>query len=85
MYRVDGRQVRETLSTLARVPNVANARRRSLASLEKARAGVNPVAERRTTTMARQDVMSRPSPRSPIASSRNMCLPVIRDCPNDPW
>jgi integrase len=49
MYRVrrDGKQVRETLGTLAEIPSVAEARKRALVSLEKARAGVNPVAERR--------------------------------------
>jgi integrase len=49
MYRVrgGGRQVRETLGKLTEIPTVAEARKRALASLEKARAGVDPVAERR--------------------------------------
>lgn len=47
MYRVGGRQVRETLGTLAQIPKVDEARRRALASLAKARAGINPVNERR--------------------------------------
>jgi integrase len=51
MYRVKGSatKVRETLGTLAEIPKVDEARRRALASLEKARAGVNPVQERRVT------------------------------------
>src|SRR5271170_6329314 len=49
MYRVRkvGKQVRETLGTLAEIPNVADARERALASINKAQAGINPVAERR--------------------------------------
>ena len=47
MYRVGGKQVRETLGSVARVPNVDDARRLALASMQKARAGVNPVEERR--------------------------------------
>jgi integrase len=49
MYRVkgNGAKVRETLGTLAEIPNVADARTRARASLDKARAGVNPVEERR--------------------------------------
>jgi integrase len=49
MYWVKGKQVRETLGTLAAIPEVAEARRRALASMEQARKGVNPVAERRVT------------------------------------
>src|SRR5437763_2393094 len=48
MYRVDRRLVKETLGTLAKIPKVEEARRRAAASMEKARAGVNPVEERRT-------------------------------------
>jgi integrase len=49
MYRVkgNGKQIKETLGTLTDIPNVADARARALASMEQARAGVNPVAERR--------------------------------------
>jgi len=49
MYWVKGKQVRETLGTVAAIPEVAEARRRALVSMEKARSGVNPVAERRKT------------------------------------
>jgi len=51
MYRVKGSaaKVRETLGTLAEIPKVDEARRRALASLERARAGINPVQERRVT------------------------------------
>jgi integrase len=47
IYSVKGKQTRETLGTLAQIPSVADARRRALASMEAARAGVNPVTERR--------------------------------------
>jgi hypothetical protein len=49
-YRVRGKQVRETLGTLAAIPKVDEARRRAHASMERARVGVNPVEERRTAT-----------------------------------
>jgi integrase len=50
MYRVRkaGLLVRETLGSIHDIPNVADARARALQSIEKARAGVNPVAERKT-------------------------------------
>jgi integrase len=47
MYRVDGRKVRETLGTVAGIPNVADARTRARASIGKAQAGIHPVEERR--------------------------------------
>jgi integrase len=47
MYRVNGKLIRETLGTHAEIPKVDEARRRALSSLEKARGGVSPVAERR--------------------------------------
>src|SRR5947209_4381288 len=49
MYRPrgSGKLVRETIGTLAELPAVADARRRALASLEAARAGIDPVAEKR--------------------------------------
>jgi integrase len=47
MYRVGGKLVRETVGTLALIPNVAEARDRARDSMQKARAGKNPVAERR--------------------------------------
>jgi integrase len=52
MYRVKGKQIKETLGTLAEIPKVDEARRRALASLEKARSGINPVEERRVATEA---------------------------------
>ncbi len=47
MYRVGGKQVRETLGTVDRIPRVDEARALALASQKKARAGIDPVAERR--------------------------------------
>jgi len=47
MYRVHGKLIRETLGTLAVIPKVDEARRRARSSLDKARGGVNPIAERR--------------------------------------
>jgi Arm DNA-binding domain len=47
MYRVRGKLVRETLGTVAVIPNVADARTRARESLLKAQAGVNPVEQRR--------------------------------------
>jgi Arm DNA-binding domain len=47
MYRVNGKTVMETLGTLARIPKVDDARARARASMEKAEAGTNPVAEKR--------------------------------------
>jgi integrase len=47
MYRVRGKLVRETLGTIAVIPNVGDARDQARESMLKARAGKNPVAERR--------------------------------------
>src|SRR4051794_22115233 len=52
MYRVGGKLVRETLGTVAVVPNVANARSRARESLQKVQAGINPVEERRGSERA---------------------------------
>jgi integrase len=52
MYRVDGKLVRETVGPLAVIPSVAEARERARESLQKARAGKNPVAERRQRELA---------------------------------
>ncbi len=47
-YRlVDGRKVMETIGTLARLPDVADARQAARDSMTKAAAGDNPVAEKR--------------------------------------
>jgi integrase len=46
MYRVGGKLVRETLGTLALVPKVDEARERARQSMQKAAAGVNPIAQR---------------------------------------
>jgi integrase len=46
MYRVAGRQVRETIGPAAAFPNVADARQRARESLQKAAAGINPATER---------------------------------------
>src|SRR2546423_7290342 len=47
MYRVAGKLIRETIGTLALIPNVAAARDRARESMQQAQAGKNPVAERR--------------------------------------
>ena len=52
VYRVRGRLVRETLGTAAVIPNVADARSRARESLQKARAGINPVEEKRGSEQA---------------------------------
>jgi integrase len=49
LYRVQGRPVRETLGTLATIPRVDDARSAARASLARANAGGNPVAERKAT------------------------------------
>ncbi len=48
MYRVDGRTVMETLGSLAKLPKIEAAREMARASMQKAEAGYNPVAEKRT-------------------------------------
>jgi integrase len=47
MYRVAGKPVMETLGTLAQIPKLERAREAARASLLRARAGGDPVAERR--------------------------------------
>jgi integrase len=47
LYRVGGKLVRETIGTVALIPNVGDARERARQSLQKAQAGQNPVVERR--------------------------------------
>jgi integrase len=51
-YRVNGKQVRETLGTLATVPEVAAARALARQSMQKAQAGINPAAERQAIERA---------------------------------
>jgi integrase len=51
MYRVAGKQIKETLGTVATIPRVDEARRRAHLSLEKARSGVDPVAARRAAAV----------------------------------
>ena len=53
MYRVHGKSVMETLGTVARVSTIEEARSRARASMAKAEAGGNPVAEKKVET-ARQ-------------------------------
>ena len=53
MYRVDGKPVMETLGAVARVPKIDEARSLARASMAKAAAGENPVAEKKVDT-ARQ-------------------------------
>jgi integrase len=47
MYSVRGRAVMETIGTIAIIPKLADARDRARLSIDKARQGINPVAERR--------------------------------------
>jgi integrase len=47
MYRVNRREVMETIGTMALIPNVAQARDAARASMLKARQGINPVEQRR--------------------------------------
>jgi integrase len=47
MYRVNGKLSRETLGTVASIPNVGDARELARHSMTKARAGTNPVEEKR--------------------------------------
>src|SRR5713226_2037773 len=47
MYRVDGKLVRETLGTLARIPKVDKAREVARESMRQAQAGIHPVETRR--------------------------------------
>src|SRR4051794_3804729 len=49
MYRVGGTKVRETIGTLAAIPNVADARQRARESVELAQRGVHPVEARKAT------------------------------------
>ena len=47
MYRVNRKEIMETLGTMALMPNVAQARDAARASMLQARRGVNPVEQRR--------------------------------------
>lgn len=47
MYRVNGKAVMQTLGSAARMPKVEDARDLARASMQKAEAGENPVAEKR--------------------------------------
>jgi integrase len=46
MYRVRGRKVRETIGTVATIPNVGDARQRARESIELAQRGIHPAAAR---------------------------------------
>jgi integrase len=52
MYRVNRREVMETIGTMALIPSVAQARDCARASMLKARQGINPVEERRAIEAA---------------------------------
>jgi hypothetical protein len=53
LYRVKGgREVMETLGTMATIPSVGDARERARLSMTKARDGIDPVAERRAAEAA---------------------------------
>jgi len=52
MYRVRGRKVRETLGTIATIPNVGDARQRARESIELAQRGVHPAEAREEAAAA---------------------------------
>jgi hypothetical protein len=52
MYRVNRKEIMETLGTMAVMPNVAQARDAARASMLKARQGINPVEQRRANDAA---------------------------------
>jgi integrase len=56
MYRVDGKLVRETLGTMARIPKVDKAREVARESMRQAQAGIHPVETRRAAEAARSEV-----------------------------
>jgi hypothetical protein len=45
MYRVSGRKVRETIGSVALIPNVVDARASARESISKAQSGVHPIAD----------------------------------------
>src|SRR5882762_2083860 len=49
-YRVNGKAVMETIAPVTRMPRVDEARALARASMQKAQAGENPVAEKRADT-----------------------------------
>jgi hypothetical protein len=51
-YRVSGREVQETLGTMAVIPSLAEARDRARQSMNKAHSGVHPVHERKAKLAA---------------------------------
>jgi hypothetical protein len=53
MYRVGSKKVRETIGTLASIPNVGDARQRARQSIELAQRGVHPAIAR---AMASPDI-----------------------------
>jgi integrase len=55
-YRVNRKEVMETFGTMAVTPSLAQARDLARASMQKARSGVNPVAERRAAEAAAAEV-----------------------------
>src|SRR6201984_1485885 len=61
MYRVDGKLIRETIGTLALIPNVADARERARESMTAAQAGRNPVGARREREFAAKIKAEAPS------------------------
>jgi integrase len=78
MYRVHGRLVRETIATMALIPNVADARERARISMRKAQAGSNPVEERRRTK-AEIDLRFEQAAAAEVASQRDAMENVITD------
>lgn len=52
MYRVRGRKVRETIGTIAAIPNVGDARQRARESIELAQRGVHPAEAREEAAAA---------------------------------
>lgn len=58
LYRVGSKKVRESLGTLAAIPNVADARSKARESMRQAQAGVHPVAARRKQEAAEARALS---------------------------
>jgi integrase len=62
MYRIKGgrEQIRETLGTLAEIPNVAEARARAFRSIEQARAGIDPRQPRKAEAAVAAEAQQQP-------------------------
>src|SRR5437667_3651461 len=52
LYRVNGKAIWETIGSTAVIPKIADARKFARDAMTKARAGVNPIEERRAAAAA---------------------------------